>query len=124
MSDQSYTPVYFKEEEFKRASPACSLSDMDSAFMARLDIAREIAGIPFHVNSAYRSKEYEKKKGRSGSSMHTKGRAIDIRCITNADRFTMVDALVSAGFRRIGIASRFIHVDDGYPEASPLIWLY
>lgn len=104
--------------------PSCSLSDMDEAFMARLDLAREVAGIPFHVNSAYRSPDYEKKKGRSGASMHTKGKAVDIRCITNVDRFTMVNSLIEVGFRRIGIASTFIHVDDGYPEASPLIWLY
>lgn len=104
--------------------PACSLSDMDEEFMTMLDAARDIAGIPFIVNSAYRSKDYEKKKGRSGASMHCEGRAVDIKCYTNADRYRIVTACFMAGFRRIGIGSNFIHVDNGYPDASPLIWLY
>ena len=115
---------YFRDEEFRRAKPACSLSDMDEDFMVMLDVAREYAGIPFIINSAYRSKEYEKKKGRSGTSMHCEGRAVDIKCITSADRFRIVDSLFVAGFRRIGIGSTFIHVDNGYRDASSLIWLY
>lgn len=115
---------YFTDDEFKRASPSCSLSDMDETFMSKLDLARDIAGVPFIVSSAYRSVAYEKKKGRSGSSRHTLGIAMDIRCYDNAVRFRIVNALLSVGFRRIGIASSFIHVDDGYPTSSPLIWLY
>lgn len=115
---------YFTEEEFRKANPSCSLSDMDEKFMNKLEAAREIAGVPFIVSSAYRSVAYEKKKGRSGTSRHTMGIAMDIRCYDNALRFRIVNALLSVGFRRIGIASSFIHVDDGYPNSSPLIWLY
>lgn len=115
---------YFTDEEFRKATPSCSLSDMDENFMSKLDLARDIAGVPFIVSSAFRSKEYEKKKGRSGTSRHTLGIAMDIRCYDNALRFRIVNALLSVGFRRIGIASSFIHVDDGYPTSSPLIWLY
>lgn len=115
---------YFTDEEFRKATPSCSLSDMDENFMSKLDHARDIAGVPFIVSSAFRSEEYEKKKGRSGTSRHTLGIAIDIRCYDNALRFRIVNALLSVGFRRIGIASSFIHVDDGYPTSLPLIWLY
>ena len=115
---------YFNDEEFKRAVPACSLSDMDEDFMARLDIAREVAGVPFIINSAYRTRDYEKSKGRPGTSQHCYGRAVDLCCRSNDVRFRIVDALLVAGFRRIGIAQTFIHVDSGYPNASPLIWLY
>lgn len=116
---------YFKEEEFRKATPSCSLSDMDEDFMQLLDVSREIAGIPFVINSAYRSVEYEKKKGRSGNSRHTKGIAVDIRCRTNGERYLIVASLLIAGFRRIGIGSNFIHVDSGYPDASqPIIWTY
>ena len=115
---------YFTDEEFRKAKPSCSLSDMDEKFMSKLDLARDIAGVPFIVSSAYRSVDYEKKKGRSGTSRHTLGIAMDIRCYDNAIRFRIVNALLSVGFRRIGIASSFIHVDDGYPTSSPLIWSY
>lgn len=117
--------MYFDEEEFKRATPSCSLSDMDEEFMHRLDLCRLKAGIPFIVNSAYRSVDYEKRHGRPGTSQHCLGKAVDLRCVTSADRFRICAVLIDAGFRRIGIGSNFIHVDCGYPDAhDPLIWLY
>lgn len=115
---------WFREEEFRKAVPSCSLSDMDEDFMHHLDECRDFAGIPFIINSAYRSVEYEKKKGRTGSSQHTKGLAVDIRCVTNAQRFRIVSSLLVAGFRRIGIGKNFIHVDDGYSNSEPIIWTY
>lgn len=115
---------YFKDEEFRKAVPSCSLSDMDEEFMKRIDDCREFAGIPFVVNSAFRSIDYEKKKGRSGESMHTKGKALDIRCRTNAERYRILVALIVFGFHRIGIGSNFIHVDCGYPASEPIIWTY
>lgn len=115
---------YFKEDEFKRAIPACSLSDMDFGFMRLLDQAREYAGVPFKINSAYRSPEYEKSKGRSGQSRHCYGIAVDIACYTSDVRFRIVNALLAVGINRIGIASNYIHCDIGYQNANPLIWLY
>lgn len=115
---------HFKEEEFKRATPACSLSDMDEEFMELLDECRDFAGIPFIINSAYRTPEYEKKKGRTGKSMHCQGKAVDIRCVTDGYRYRIIASLLVAGFRRIGIGNTFIHVDTGYPNSEPIIWTY
>lgn len=115
---------HFSEEEFKRAVPSCSLSDMNEEFMHHLDECRDFAGVPFIINSAFRSVEYEKSNGRSGTSQHTKGLAVDIRCVTNAMRFRILASLLVAGFRRIGIGTNFIHVDDGYPNSEPIIWTY
>lgn len=115
---------YFSEEEFTKAQPSCSLSDMDESFMRLLDEARDYAGVPFKINSAYRSPEYEKSKGRSGQSRHCYGIAVDIACYTGDFRFAIVNALLAVGFRRIGIGSNFIHVDAGYKGSTPIIWLY
>lgn len=71
------TSKYFKEEEFNRCSPSCSLQDMKQTTISKLDTAREIAGIPFVLTSAYRSPEHDRSKGRSGTGAHTIGRAID-----------------------------------------------
>ena len=116
---------YFTEEEFGqgKCSPACSLSDMSPIFMARLDEARHIAGVPFVVNSAYRSKQYEIEKGRKGTSSHTKGIAVDLACTSNFNRLLIVESLIKVGFRRIGIGKTFIHVDND-SQKSPSIWLY
>ena len=102
---------HFSESEFKRCAPPCSLQDMSQVLMDKLDSAREAAGIPFVLNCAYRSVSWDKAKGRSGNSAHTRGLAVDLRCNTSAKRFKIVSALLSVGFRRIGIGKSFVHAD-------------
>lgn len=114
---------FFSEEEFIRCSPSCHLSDMSPVFMHSLDNARADAGIPFVLNSAYRSREYELSRGRTGSSSHCKGIAVDISCKDSYTRQKIVTSLIREGFDRIGIADTFIHVDADYLK-SPAIWLY
>ena len=118
------TAKFFKEAEFKKCTPSCSMEQMDQRTLNKLDFAREMAGIPFVLNSAYRSPEWDKKKGRSGDGAHTKGRAVDIRCNTNENRMRIVLACLSAGFRRIGVAKTYIHVDDDPSKKQNIIWLY
>lgn len=115
---------YFVDEEFRKAQPSCSLSDMSPKLMVMLDQAREFAGVPFKINSAFRTVDYEKSKGRKGSSRHCFGEAVDIACYTNNYRFRIVNALLAVGFKRIGIGKTFIHCDVGYPDAEPIVWLY
>lgn len=114
---------HFAEVEFTRCNPPCKLSDMQESFMNRLETARIIAGIPFVLNSAYRTREYEISRGRAGGSSHCKGRAVDISCIGTRNRQIMVSALIKAGFTRIGIAKTFIHVDYDTDKTDAL-WLY
>lgn len=114
---------YFKPAEFLECQPMCFQSDMDDDFLVQLDYARELAGVPFVLNSAYRSVEYEKQKGRNGSSSHCKGVAVDLYCISSTLRFRIVSGLIGAGFERIGIAPNFIHVDSDADKPN-CIWLY
>jgi len=118
------TARFFKESEFRNANPACSLQDMHSETMRRLDLARSIAGIPFIINSAFRTVAHEKRQGRIGTSSHTTGRAVDIQCTTDRNRFLMIDALLIAGFNRIGVHKTFIHADDSPTHTERVIWFY
>ena len=115
---------YFNESEFKACTPPCSLQDMKQSTMDKLDAARELAGIPFVLNSAYRSTAWEKKHGRSGDGPHTHHCAVDIRCNTSQNRMKIVAALLSVGFVRIGIGKTYIHVDDDPAKAQNVIWHY
>lgn len=115
---------YFSEKEFRACSPACSLQDMNQDTMDKLDKAREIAGIPFVLNSAYRSAKWEKAKGRTGTGAHTAGRAVDIRCNSDANRYKIVTACLAAGFNRIGIGKTYVHVDDDAVKKPNVIWHY
>lgn len=104
---------YFKDAEFRKCSPACSIDDMDEKFLATLDAIRQKAGIPLVLNSAYRSKAYDQSMGRTGNSAHTYGKAVDIRCNSSANRIKIVKAALECGIERIGIGSTFIHIDSG-----------
>lgn len=112
---------YFAPIEFIRCIPTCSKEQMNVAFLKRLNEARRLAGIPFVLNSAFRSSEYDMQKGRTGNSYHCKGRAVDIRCLDSSSRAVIVESLIKVGFHGIGIANTFIHVDD---RPLKCIWLY
>lgn len=120
----SITSKYFKESEFGKCSPACSLQDMKQSTMDLLDKARELAGIPFVLNSAFRSVEHEKKMGRDGKGAHTLGMAVDIRCQSDYNRFKVIEALLATGFRRIGIAKTYIHADNSTSHSQNVAWMY
>lgn len=115
---------FFSEEEFQRCTPPCSLDDMEDWFMQMLDRARECAGVPFRITSAYRSEEYERAHGRSGNSAHTWSCAVDIACSTSRERYYILSALFKVGFSRIGIAPTFIHVDTSLKHDDNVVWLY
>lgn len=107
---------YFKELD--------NLDKMDKTFLLRLDEARERAGIPFVINSAYRTPEHNAKIGGKPNSSHLKGLAVDISVTNSRQRFIILNALLEVGFTRIGIADTFIHVDLDDGKSKEVIWTY
>lgn len=105
------------------AIPKCDVSQMDAAFLDKLLLAQKAYGRKFKINCAYRSLAWEKSKGRNGRSSHCKGVAVDIGVSNHQQRLYIVAALLIMGFRRIGIAKTFIHVDDDESKV-PSMWLY
>ena len=116
------TSKYFAESEFRRCTPSCSLQDMDQEFMHTLDRIRARAGIPIVLNSAFRSVSYEKTKGRNGSSAHTLGLAVDIRCNASTNRYKILHAALELGITRIGVYPSFIHIDTSKKHSQKVIW--
>jgi len=104
---------YFKEIEY----------NMDLDFLAKLDKAREYAGIPFIINSAYRSSDHPESI-KNPTSSHIKGLAVDIKAKDSKTRGLILDALRYVGFTRIGISKTFIHVDLDYDKSQNVTWLY
>lgn len=115
---------YFKPAEFNRCSPSCSIEDMDADFLALLDKVREDAGIPLVLTCAYRSKSYDKAKGRSGNSAHTKSCAVDIRCNASQTRMKIVQSALKNGITRIGIGKTFVHIDNDKSLPQGCMWDY
>ena len=118
------TAKFFTESEFRRCVPPCSLQDMDQQFMLQLDNARKQAGIPFVLNSAFRSVAYEKSKGRTGAGDHPQRKGVDSRCNTSSNRMKIVRALLDNGFTRIGIGKTYIHAGMGKDLPQNVIWHY
>jgi zinc D-Ala-D-Ala carboxypeptidase len=112
---------YFKLEEFDDA-PGTG-KNMNKYFLSKLEKAREIANIPFIINSGWRSKETNKRVGGTPNSSHLKGVAADIKCIDSSSREVIIRSCILAGFSRIGVAKTFIHVDSDESKNSA-IWLY
>ena len=121
---------YFTLDEFDSPDLPNSGVNMDSNFLQKLEAAREIAGIPFRINSGYRTQEHHnaiyKKLGKEPTkSAHLVGKAADIHCTDSRSRFIIMSALLDAGFNRIGIASTFIHCDTAEKgKTQNVIWTY
>lgn len=113
---------YFTVEE--EWCPCCHSGGLLPDFRDKLNKARELAGIPFALNSAFRCTEHNKDVGGSCTSSHLVGCAVDIKCTDSRSRWLIVQALIAAGFNRIGIAKTFIHVDDDMTKEPNLIWEY
>ena len=107
---------YFKELD--------NLDKMDKTFLLRLDEAIERAGIPFIINSAYRTPEHNAKIGGKPNSSHLKGLAVDISVTNSRQRFVILESLIKVGFNRIGIADTFINVDLDKEKSEKVVWTY
>lgn len=108
---------YFKNKEIAGLKPE---------LVEKLDKARGIAGVPFIIESGFRTPEHNKEVGGVENSAHTKGLAVDLRCNNSVNRFKIVSALLNVGFKRIGISYKrnFIHADIDTSLPQEVIWGY
>ena len=116
--------MFFEYSEFDSPDEKNSYINMDVAFLNKLSKARELAAIGFKITSGYRSTSHNTKVGGVPSSSHTVGRAVDIYAPTSTQKYIIINALLQAGFNRIGVAKNFIHVDDDPSKAEDVIWTY
>ena len=116
---------YFNLTEFDSPDEVGSGYRMDKDFLYRLDTARGIAGIPFKINSAYRTENHNDNIIKATpTSSHKKGLAVDIGYYGSRERYLILNALMQVGFNRFGIAKTFIHCDVDKSKDPDVIWLY
>ena len=112
----------FTDDEFK--CPCCGKEEMDRGFVEKLQIARDIANTSFSINSGWRCQSHNQAVGGVQSSSHLTGHAADIKAENSQKRFAIIKSLTEAGFRRIGVAKTFVHVDDDANKTQGVMWLY
>jgi uncharacterized protein YcbK (DUF882 family) len=116
---------YFTLNEFDCPSEEGSGSKMDKDFLEKLDLARDLAGVSFKINSGFRTKEHNDSLPNSKpDSAHIEGKAVDIHCTNSRERFIITKALLDAQICRIGIGKTFIHCDTSETKDPDVIWLY
>ena len=116
--------LYFEYSEFDSPDQVGSYKHMNVDFLNKLAQARKIAAVGFKITSGYRSPAHNEKVGGVPNSSHTLGHAVDIYAPTSRQKYIIINALLQAGFDRIGIAKNFIHVDDDPSKNEDVIWTY
>jgi len=106
--------AYFEESE---------VSDLDVELVAKLDMARSKAGVPFVITSGRRTPEQNERVLGVDASAHITGKAVDLRCHDSSVRYKMVKALLDAGFNRVGIYDKHLHVDIDDSKDQNVIWI-
>lgn len=114
---------YFNQKEFA-CKCGCGADDISPELVVRLNAARHAADTPFTITSGLRCTAHNAASGGSPSSSHLNGTAVDIKCTGGAQRYTIIQALLDAGFSRIGIAKSFIHVDIDPSKPTGVVWTY
>lgn len=110
--------IYFSFNELK--CPCCNRMRIHFPTFLLLLSARISAQMPFKINSAYRCVDYNKKIG-SESDNHPQGKAYDISCFNSYSRIILIEHLLRAGFKRLGIHSDYIHADA--TDKPSLAWI-
>jgi len=121
----------FKQEEapqikYKNFTES-EVKGLKHEFVLLLDKARDIAGIPFVINSGFRTPAHNKKVGGVANSAHLTGLAVDLRARTGAETYAIIKSAMEVGIKRIGInrASQFVHLDISYSDKPyPTIYEY
>lgn len=116
------TKNYFSQRE--EWCPCCHSGGLVPDFREKLNKAREIAGIPFVLNSAFRCAAHNAEVGGSETSSHLAGVAVDIKAEDSRTRYLILKGLFAVGLHRIGIGKTFIHVDDDLTKPAGVVWLY
>lgn len=109
------------DEQFN--PPQFVLDNID-ALAQQLQVARDYFGEPMVFSSGYRCLKLNKAVGGVANSAHTSGMAVDIEFTSEAHAKKLIEALIKAGFKRIGLGWSFIHVDIDMSKPHPACWLY
>ena len=115
----------FTSEEFA-CKCGCGYDTPNPELIRMLQAARDMYGKPIRITSGCRCIKHNRNVGGASSSAHLVGKAADIATPTGKDRYLIIESLMAAGFKRIGInfKQRFIHADIDDSKPHPTIFSY
>src|SRR5210317_2604294 len=121
LKEKSLTLKYFTLDEFD--CKETGQNKMSNNFLIMIDRLREECGFPFVITSGYRAPEHSAEKDKLTKGRHTQGIAADIAVSNGYQRYMIVEKAIELGFKGIGVADGFVHVDLRN-VADPVMWTY
>ena len=88
-----------------------NIKDNIRAVAQRLQVVRDIIGLPIQITSGYRTPEHNAKVGGHKNSYHTKGQAADI--VVQGMPASRVQHLLKNWSGGLGSYDSFTHIDIG-----------
>lgn len=119
----NFTPWEFRCRDRENKSfkgPYAEQIKVDLRLVERLQKARKLIGKPITITSAYRTPSYNDHIVGAKSSRHILGHAADVSVKDIAGE-VLAHFMYMSGFRRVGLAQTWCHVDVGPGEAY---WSY
>lgn len=109
----------FSSEEFRchdGNEVPCELLPNVTKLAEQLQIIRDEIGAPIHINSGYRSPEYNKKIGGAPKSQHQLAKAADIttKSLTPRKLYDLIEKLITEGKVMqggLGVYNSWVHYD-------------
>ncbi len=103
----------FSDDEF--ACPCCGEVKIENRLISKLQILRDLCGVPIYILSGYRCESRNKEIGGSPSSLHLYGFAADIYVVNMGYTQLLENVLALNIFNGVGINSNedFLHLDIG-----------
>jgi len=112
---------FFTLEEFN--CQVTGENKMEPEFLQKLDRLRGECGFPFVITSGYRHPiEHPIEAAKEVPGTHAQGIAADILVQDSVSRMVLVKKALELGFKGVGIAKTFVHVDTR--GTTPVMWLY
>ena len=111
---------YFKISEFD--CQETGHNKMSPEFLNRIDELRAACGFPFVITSGYRAVTHSAEAAKEKPGMHTEGIAADVSVTNGVQRRKIVAEAIKLGFKGIGVAKDFVHVD--IREGQGIMWTY
>lgn len=98
----------------------CKSNNTDEDFLNKLSFAQSISGIKYTITSGCRCPKHNKDEGGADDSASIFGTHADIDYKNTFIAFLVMKGLLMAGFERIRLYSKHIHVDahPNHPEPS------
>ena len=122
MIDWSLYPN-FSRHEFDSPDLENSGDSMQEVTLDKIQRARTSYGKAIHVTRGYSTINHNNDIGGVKDSAHIKGHAVDISMSDSRERFILLMHLLKAGFTRIGVYNKHIHVDDDPNKDRNVLWV-